>query len=120
MKILSILCSLSILLVQVGCERGQTDIKNEKWKCFIKNNIRNCSVEFTAINKSHLPTNSIIRIRAHNRKSVMGSDAVQNIVVGDKILNATLKPGEQRKFNENIKPGNRVTSIIVTITSKEF
>lgn len=58
-------------------------------------------------------------MRAHNRKLVMGSDAIQNIVVGDKILELELTPGQTRNIDQNIEARGKVTSIIVTSTSNE-
>ena len=104
----------------LGCSSDLADISNEIWKCDNNKKIQNsCLVSFNITNNSHLPIKSIIRIRAHNRKSVMGSDAVQNIVVGDKILELILNPEQSRKIEENIEAKGRVTSIIVTSTSNE-
>ena len=49
----------------------------------------------------------------------MGSDAVQNIVVGEKIVELILEPGKNRHIEENIEAKGIVTSIIVTSTSNE-
>lgn len=110
-----ILCALTTF----ACSRGPADISETEWRCFKQNNQRICSVSFVAKNHSHLPAESSIRIRAHRRQSVMGSDAVQNIVVADKLLHETLNPGEVRHFNDSITPNSGVTNIVVTIVSKE-
>ena len=102
----------------VGCTQGPVEITGTEWKCSKQNNERICSISFISENQSHLPAESIIRIRAHRRKH--GAEgAVQNNVVGDKVLHATLSPGERRQYSETLKPISAVTNIVVTISSKE-
>ena len=110
----------SSLLLVFSCSSDLADITNQKWKCDNRKKIQNaCTVSFTITNKSHLPIKSKIRMRAHNRKSVMGSDAVQNIVVGDKTLELVINPGQGLNIEESLEAKGRVTSIFVTSTSHE-
>ncbi len=102
----------------VGCSQGPAEIAGTEWRCDKQNNERECSVSFIAENQSHLPAESIIRIRAHRRQH--GAEgAIQNNVVGDKVLHVTLDPGEKRQYSETLKPISAVTHIVVTISSKE-
>ena len=112
--VVNLLCLVLLTIVETGCSRDPTDITNTKWEC---NKNRKCSISFIAENKSHLPVESIIRIRAHRRR-YMG-DAVQNYVVGDKVLHTTLDPGEKHQYSETLESNSFVTNIVVTITSRE-
>ena len=113
--VLMSLCTLAL----VACSQSPAEVSESEWKCDKQNNERICSISFEAENHSHLPADCVIRIRAHSRRSVMGSDAIQNIVVGDKVIHVTLKPGEKRSFNETLKTYSGVTNIVVTIVGKE-
>lgn len=107
-------------LFMTACSSEPAEISNIKWSCKKYNIHRVCDIKFTATNTSHFPADSIIRIRAHLRESVMGSDAYRNSVVGDKVIKVVINPGEQRQFKEVLKLKRPMTNIVVTITSKEI
>lgn len=112
---------LPIFILFSGCSQGPANITGTKWSCEKNGNAMTCNVKFTATNDSHMPADTLIRIRAHRRQSnnTGGVGAIQNVVAGDKVLKIILSPGEKRSFKETLISNGRVTNIVVTITSNE-
>lgn len=108
-----------ILLTLSGCSPSPASIHDTKWRC--KKPTKNwvCNVEFKVTNTTHIPAESIIRIRAHKRESVLGSDAIRNIVINEKVLHLIINPGVTKPFSEELNTRRRPTQIVVTISSKE-
>ena len=113
----SIFFSASVVLT--ACESSPLSVSNEVWECKREDKKRTCLVKFTVSNSSHFPVNANIRIGAHKRSSILGSDAITNKVIYEKTLNNLVNSNDQLKFEESFVVYQRPTNIVVSAWGDE-
>jgi len=112
-----ILCGVVMLFA--ACSTNHLSVSNEKWKCEKVNVTRTCLVTFKVTNSSHIPVDSEIRIRVHNREFVLGSDAISNKVIFEKPLNVTISPNDTKEFKEKITFKGSFDNIVISAWGNE-
>ena len=105
-----------LALMDYALKDRQIEVSDVEWECKIRGN---CNFSFYIKNNTAIETPVNVRVIAHKRVRIQGSEGLSNTIIGDKVISLHLKSEETKNLEFTWELNRRPDNINVSASIPE-